>query len=284
MPDNYLIYSPAKVNLFLEILNKDSSGLHNIFTGITFVNLFDKIKVKKSNINKITYTGSYKPLSTRYDNDIIHKIIKLIDLESKNIQLDIKIEKNIPFKAGLGSASTNAASFIKVLEQMKILENVDKKFLLNIGSDVPACYYGKNCIVNGIGDKLYENIIFPKYYFILVKPDINFSTVDMYKKVEKYSIPDKQFDTKNSKFNASQIRKKRNDFAIIAKSENNILSKLLADLSFLEEARFSRMTGSGSCCYAVFEDRQSAINAMKNVKKRYPKYWIYFVENNKILN
>ena len=48
MQDKQIIYAPAKLNLFLKINEKRDDGYHNIRSGITFINLFDVIEIKRS--------------------------------------------------------------------------------------------------------------------------------------------------------------------------------------------------------------------------------------------
>ena len=44
------------------------------------------------------------------------------------------------------------------------------------------------------------------------------------------------------------------------------------------------MTGSGSCCYAAFENKKDAKIAFDITSKQYSDYWIHFAENNTLLN
>ena len=63
MLDKIVIKAPAKINLFLHILNKRDDGYHNIKSGITFINLFDEISIKRNNSMIIQYSGAFKPAS-----------------------------------------------------------------------------------------------------------------------------------------------------------------------------------------------------------------------------
>ena len=74
MQDNETIYTPAKLNLFLKITEKRDDGYHNIRSGITFINLFDVIEIKRSAKMKITYHGPYRPENGFYSNCIIQKL------------------------------------------------------------------------------------------------------------------------------------------------------------------------------------------------------------------
>ena len=60
---------------------------------------------------------------------------------------------------------------------------------------------------------------------------------------------------------------------------------ILTFMRDLSGAVFSRMTGSGSCCFAVFENLESAIKAQKKFKSSFPKLWNFVAQNNNtILN
>ena len=61
MQDKIIIKAPAKINLFLNVLNKREDGYHNIKSGITFINLFDEVCIKKNNSMIINYSGTFKP-------------------------------------------------------------------------------------------------------------------------------------------------------------------------------------------------------------------------------
>ena len=53
--------SPAKLNLFLKIINKREDGYHNLRSGITLVNICDEITAEKNSEFKIKYIGPFAP-------------------------------------------------------------------------------------------------------------------------------------------------------------------------------------------------------------------------------
>ena len=79
MLDKITLQAPAKINLFLRVLNKIEDGYHNIRTGITFINLYDEVNIKKSNVTSIKYFGNFKPFSGLYEDCIITKTLKFLD-------------------------------------------------------------------------------------------------------------------------------------------------------------------------------------------------------------
>jgi len=278
MQDNETIYTPAKLNLFLKITEKRDDGYHNIRSGITFINLFDVIEIKRSAKMKITYHGPYRPENGFYSNCIIQKTLNFLDLKPR-INLEINIKKNIPVQAGLGSASTNAAGFIQGLDKMQLIKIQEISTYVSLGADIPSFLFANNCLVRGIGDLVSEQY-FPKYYFLLVKPSINFSTKEMYKKISTINLQLTNVENENE-INEEDTG---NDFEKILHNNFRAVQEILDFLDNLNETIFSRMTGSGSCCYAAFETKKLANEAQVNFQSTYPELWTFVGENNTINN
>ena len=80
MIDKIIVHAPAKINLFLRVLKKRADGYHNIKSGVTFINLFDEIDVKESDLTSINYSGIFKPESGLYENCIIKKTLIFLSI------------------------------------------------------------------------------------------------------------------------------------------------------------------------------------------------------------
>ncbi len=75
-----------------------------------------------------------------------------------------------------------------------------------------------------------------------------------------------------------------NDFEKILPNNFGVVQEILDFLDNLNETIFSRMTGSGSCCYAAFETKKLAKEAQVNFQSAYPELWTFVGENNSINN
>jgi len=258
------ILAPAKLNIFLKILGKRSDGYHLIRSGITFINLFDEIEIKQSDKMRIHYTGSFKPERGVYEDCIIYKTLKFLGL-NKNFNFNLTITKNIPVQGGLGSASTNAAALIQGLEKLNLINKQKPKVYAMLGADIPCFLFKKNCLVTGIGDILqYQE--FQKYYFLYSQIDkLNLSNVVDENLVDEASI------------NENDIG---NDFEEILNNKFQEVREILHLLSSLNEVIFSRMTGSGSCCYAAFKEKKFALKAQEKIAYNFNNLWTYVGENN----
>lgn len=271
------IITPAKINLYLKIINKREDGYHNICSGVTFVDLYNELEINLSNKNSIKYLGPFAPVKGFFDNDIITKIIEYFNQQSSvNFCLDIKIKKNIPYGSGLGSSSADAAAIIRSLIDLNIIKSkINYNDISFIGADIPMCIKSRDCIINGKGEKIIFNNDFAEYYFLLVKPNFSLSTKNIYSKF----VSKKNNSISNEIYN-NNYKKLENDLEETAKKYYPEIKKLINYLLNLNDVLFAKMTGSGSCCYATFNNLFSAEKAMKEIRLSYPDYWSVIVKNN----
>ena len=278
MLDSIVEQSPAKINLFLKVISKRVDGFHNIRSGVTLVNLCDEVIAIKNSNFKITYKGNFAPSNNVFKNCIIERLFEKIEIKKPKIHFIIN--KNIPVQSGLGSASSNVAAVLRILERLDLYKSMNYNEYISIGSDVPLFVNQSDCLIREKGNKII-NQIFPKYFFLIVKPNINCSTSEMYQQLNsKYFNYMVEYDLDN--INEYDVG---NDFEEIAIRNNKEIMNILTFLRDLSGAVFSRMTGSGSCCFAVFENLESAIKAQKRFKSSFPKLWNFVAQNNNtILN
>ena len=268
----YKEISPAKINLFLKIISKRDDGYHNLRSGVTLINLHDEVSAEKSSEFKVKYTGQFAPPDNTFKDCIIEKIFSIFNL--KKPQYCFTIKKNIPVQSGLGSASSNAAAILRILKKLDYREIKTINFS-EIGADVPLFVENQDSLVRGIGDITIKQL-FPKYYFLLIKPIQNCSTQEMYHEVNINELKfDLNFDTDEiSEFDMG------NDFEVIADSKYPEISTFLKFMRGFSDVIFSRLTGSGSCIYSAFEKKDSAEKALELFKERFPDHWAVVVENN----
>jgi len=268
----YKEISPAKINLFLKIISKRDDGYHNLRSGITLINLYDEVSAEKSSDFQVKYIGQFAPPDNTFKDCIVEKIFSTFNLNKP--QYSFTIKKNIPVQSGLGSASSNAAAVLRILKKLDYKEIKTINFS-EIGADVPLFVENQDSLVRGIGDITIKQL-FPKYYFLLIKPIQNCSTQEMYHEVNINELKfDLNFDTDEiSEFDMG------NDFEVIAERKYPEISTFLKFMRGFSDVIFSRLTGSGSCIYSAFEKKDSAEKALKLFKERFPDHWAVVVENN----
>lgn len=273
MLDKIVEKSPAKINLFLKIINKREDGYHNIRTGITFIDLYDEIIVQPHNKFKVVYSGKFAPENNFFNDCIIKNIFSFLKIKEPNLLFTIN--KNFPYKAGLGSASSNAATVIKILENLEIIKKINIYDYIDLGSDVPIFLHNKDALVRGRGN-LISNVIYPKYYFLIIQPSFRCSTKEMY---SSFKISDFDYDTQ---FDLEEINDQDNgnDFEKIIKKNQPEFLQLISFLNDLDNVIYSRLTGSGSCLFSVFQKKEEAQQAQLKLANDYPHLWSSINQNN----
>ena len=187
MKENISMFSPAKINLFLEIKNKDRDGLHNLESLMSFCDFGDLIYVSKSKDLSLEISGPFSRSLIRKDNIILRTIYMLEKYLNTKIKVNIRLNKNLPIASGMGGGSSNAATIIHCIKQLFKI-NFDKNFndfLFNLGADVPFCFYRRVAMVEGKGEKItfYPRKI-PEYFVLLVNPNIQISTKRIFQKLK----------------------------------------------------------------------------------------------------
>ncbi|WP_338983251.1 4-(cytidine 5'-diphospho)-2-C-methyl-D-erythritol kinase [Fusobacterium nucleatum] len=183
--NKYKIFSNAKINIGLNVFQKESDGYHNIDSIMAPIDLSDEMNVTfYSNLGDLRIECSDKNIPTD-ERNILYKTYKAFFEDKKEKEkIDIILKKNIPSEAGLGGGSSNAAFFLKLLNKHYgnvYNESELQELAMKIGSDVPFFIKNKTARVSGKGNKveIVENNL--KDSIILIKPlDFGVSTKEAY--------------------------------------------------------------------------------------------------------
>lgn len=277
----YSIIAPAKLNLNLFIKGKNKNGYHLLESDICFLELTDKIYIKKS--NKDLFNQSKTPNNFNIDpnDNLIFKAINQFRILTKwNIKFEVYLDKKIPIGAGLGGGSADAASTLILLRNLYNKEhNIKKidvstlyKIGIDLGSDVPACLHSKDLRLGGYGNKIKRTKVINNYYFLLINPKINLSTREVFQ----------QYDASNS--NESNIPDARfgniNIHNSLLSSAIDLAPQISSVLSHLQKSKTITaygMTGSGSTCFGIFKNINEIIKFLEFFKKQdNPNYFIWY--------
>ena len=268
--------SYAKVNLSLNVVGKFKSKKHKIESIVSFLDFYDLIYLKptSSNKHKVYFTGKFARGISR--KNTISKLLHILDQKKllNNQKFEIKINKNIPQKSGMGGGSMNAGSLINYFYNNKIIK-LNKKRLINlansIGSDVILGINPKNTILSSSG-KLTKFKKKLGLHVLIVKPNFGCSTKFIYSKVRCYSKA-KYNNPKQSLLSKKNIINSSNALEKIVYKEHPKLIRIKLFLLKLSKVKFVRMSGSGSSILAYFYSKKATENARKKFKKEFNNYW-----------
>ncbi len=263
--NRYTIFPNAKINLGLNVYKKDESGYHELDTIMLPIDLKDELDIlifERIGNLKIVCSDKNIPID---EKNILYKTYKLFfkKIKKENLEINVNLKKNIPSEAGLGGGSSDAAFFLKVLnEYYDDYFNMEdlKKIAFEIGSDVPFFLENKASRIFGKGEK--TNILESRVEtnLILLKPNFGISTKLAYETFDELK------EVKYS--NLKEIEKGilTNDINLIEKNVENCLEQavqnneniriLKSSLKAILPNKKFFMTGSGSVFFAFISENE----------------------------
>ena len=206
----------------------------------------------------------------------ISKLLKFLEKEKllTSHKFEIKVNKYIPSKSGLGGGSMNAANILKYLIKKKFINPSRGQLSLickSVGSDVALGLNSTFTILKSNNEiKEFKNC--KKFYALIVKPSFGCSTKEIYSSVKKFSKP--RFNKPSKKmFIFDNLKKLNNSLEAISLSK---FPKLKNIKNFLEKSSnksFVRMTGSGSAIVAYFKSKKLCDDVKKKFSRKYKNCW-----------
>ena len=261
--------APAKLNLFLRVINKRLDGYHNIQTVFQLIDLYDNLFIKINESGLIRRTSQHTNIQESDDLSIkaAHLLKPFADNQSG---ADIFIKKSIPMGGGLGGGSSDAATTLialNLLWQCQLTQKELQGLALKLGADVPFFIFGQNAWAEGIGENLTPFQTPPQDYLVIA-PKEKVSTREVFESLEltKDRIPLKIAGFSNE-LGAKNLA---NDL------QKGVLKKFKGiDLVFdwLKQFGHAKMTGSGSC---FFIPLSSADEGAKLIERK-PAHTLGFV-------
>jgi 4-diphosphocytidyl-2-C-methyl-D-erythritol kinase len=258
------ILSPAKINLFLQILGKRPDGYHDLISLMCCIGLYDTVSLTFG-VKDITVSCDHPVVPENETNvafgaaDLFFKTLK------KNEGVKISIKKQIPVAAGLGGGSSNAAAVFLGLNRYYGYPFSTEELMsmgLSIGADVPFFIFQKPAIASGIGEKLeaYQNL--KNLKILLVFPGFSVSTADVYKKLN-LGLTKCEKKLKSFLLNKQRFDPKYhlcNDLEAVTASEYPVI-KTVKETLLNHGALGTLMTGSGPTIFGLFSDSNTASKA-----------------------
>ncbi len=272
---NLTIYANAKINLFLEVLDKRSDNYHNIETVFQSIDLHDTLEFKEAK-SGISISCDNKSLPLDSSNLIVKAYELLIKENGKNYGVNIRLIKRIPIGAGLAGGSADAsATLIGLNELWGLGHSVNDlvEFGKKLGADVPFCIVGGTALGRERGDLIIKLRPLTDVYVVIANAGFEVSTAWAYKSLSDLGL------TRDRK-NANIILKKinENDISSIAKNLYNAFEGLVADkYPIIAEIKSKMldlgalgalMTGSGPTVFALTEDLAVAMNIKNHLEKQ----------------
>lgn len=248
-----ITFPNAKINLGLNIVRKRPDGYHDIETVFYPIPVQDALEIVPADTTSFRQSGI--PIDTPADKNIVMKALGHISRHREIPPLEIHLLKNIPFGAGLGGGSSDAAYLLKMVNEMCQLQ-LDiptlEEIAAGIGADCPFFIRNTPVFATGIGN-IFEavNLSLTGYHLCLVKPEIAVSTPQAYAQTKPH-VPEVSLKEIISRPVEDWKELMVNDF------ESSVFPQFPEIASIKEKlyragAVYASMSGSGSSVFGLFK-------------------------------
>jgi len=242
--------APAKLNLALHVRGKLPDGRHAIETVFAFCTDGDRLSGELADEISVSVTGAFaQELGDPSDNLAIAAAGSLADAAGVSKGVVLTLDKALPVASGIGGGSADAAAALRLLTS---LWQIDPKYAEQVapalGSDVPACLLSLPMRGEGAGDKLTPIDLseLSGTPVLLVNPRVPLATAEVFARWDG-----------EDRGPLGDWREGRNDLEEPAIALVPQIESVLAWLGTRPGAAFTRMSGSGATCFALFDSEEA---------------------------
>ena len=254
--------APAKLNLALHVRGRLPDGRHSIETIFAFCTDGDRLSGEEADQLSLEVSGPFaRELGREKDNLVLIAARALADAAGVNSGAALTLDKRLPVASGIGGGSADAAAALRLLTSLwRIDPRHAQEVAPEIGSDVPACLLSLTARGEGAGDRL-TPVALPELSgtpVLLVNPRVALSTAQVFARWDG-----------QDRGPLEDWRQGRNDLEEPAIALVPQIEAVLAWLGTRPGATFTRMSGSGATCFALFDSEEARDSAAGAV----PREW-----------
>lgn len=270
------IWTPAKVNLFLEVLGKRTDGYHELETVMVAVTLYDKLVFMEEPSGAIAFECDDPTLPQGPTNLVVRSAQQLRSLvgNAASRGVRIRLQKRIPAGAGLGGGSSDAAATIFALDRFWQL-GWSRERLANlgaqIGSDVPFFFHTPAALGRGRGEILTPLSLPQPLLLVLVCVRESVSTAEVFARLPRVAEPRSSDPVVEGLSRADWATVGNGMFNRLEPTAREICPAIAAAHAVVQHAGLaSAMTGSGSAVFGLAESATQARQAARQIRERFP--------------
>lgn len=254
-----LVYPNAKINIGLFVTEKRCDGFHNLETVFYPVGLADILEVNRAEAGGCCFQNTGIPVDCPVEKNLVMKAYQLLSADYHLPPVRVHLHKLIPFGAGLGGGSSDAAFMLKALNELFMLEislPAMQEYASRLGSDCAFFIQNKPAFAHGKGEILEEiPLSLGAYRMVLVKPGCGVATPEAYAGIRPGPA---SIDLRGlGGIPVNRWRKEvTNDFeksVFLKHPEIAEIKKQLYEMG----AAYAAMTGSGSAVFGLFDKKNT---------------------------
>lgn len=270
--------APAKLNLHLEVYPKRSDGYHPIKSIFQTISLVDDLEVSLSG-KSLSCVVECDAMQLPVENTLTKTYRLFCQISGVTAGVRVKLTKRIPSGAGLGGGSSDAATFLLILNRMfdyPLGLNQLEEIANLVGSDVLFFLSGGAAVVTGRGDIVEPIKPREDFCIVVVYPDVHCSTPESYGLVDEYFALGKTVNETTLQDLENMYYEPVSEWRFVNTFTNPVATKfpvIFDVMKSLEDlgADYVQMSGSGSTVFGVFSNLEVGKDACTNLKRFWNK-------------
>ncbi len=261
-------FAPAKINLTLHVTGQRADGYHLLDSLVVFADVGDRLAFTPGSELSMAVSGEHAEGVPTDNRNLVWKAAHAAGWVGH-----IELNKVLPHGGGIGGGSSDAASTLRALSGQGFAVPDDTP--LSLGADVPVCMRAKATRMEGIGDSL-ASVNLPHLPAVLINPGIPVPTASVFKALavrDNPPMPEVIPDFETAEDCAHWLRDQRNDLEIPAMGVAREIGFVLDELRLTSSTLLTRMSGSGSTCFALYPTIKAAHLAAYEIGAAHPEWW-----------
>jgi 4-diphosphocytidyl-2-C-methyl-D-erythritol kinase len=257
--------APAKLNLFLHVTGRRADGYHELQTLFQLIDLCDTVTIEVREDGQIERPVGAAGVAPEADL-AVRAAQALKQATGARRGASIRIDKRIPLGAGLGGASSDAATTLLVLNELwncGLPGPALARLALPLGADVPVFIEGSSAWAEGVGERL-TPVSLPERWYVIIWPNVSISTREVFQSPEL---------TRNSPLitiRAFFESGGRNDCEPVVRARS---AEVAQAFEWLARAGPAHLSGTGSCVFVALTTAAEA----ERLAAQVPDRWTSFV-------
>lgn len=283
------LLAPAKINLYLHVVGRREDGYHLLDSLVAFADVGDRIRIDPAPRFSFSIQGPFghrldaaarSPDPAHSTNLVVRAVHALAHAAGRSPDLHVSLTKNLPPGAGLGGGSSDAATVLWALMRLWGL-TPEAPFLpalsLALGADVPVCIEARPARMQGIGERLTAVPALGECPLVIVWPGIPCPTGAVYRHFSGPFRAETPLPPGLEPAGAliASLRACGNDLTDAARMIVPEIDAVLAALEAQAGCGLSRLCGSGSACFGLFESSCAAEAAAEALTAARPGWWVH---------
>jgi 4-diphosphocytidyl-2-C-methyl-D-erythritol kinase len=272
--------APAKINLFLRVVDRRPDGYHELDSIFLPLALCDRVRVemRSGGSRNVALTGNLGDLPSDERNLAVKAAARFMSEFHIDAEVLLGLDKQIPVGAGLGGGSSDAGAVLRMMAALTRISDSPSltRLAAGIGADVPFFIDPRPARVGGIGERIAPLPHVPKWPMLIAIPPLEVPTATIFHDLTRAEWSGPASDADVAAFTAGNLA----ESLLVNDLEGPAMRRFpaIANLKRMMKeagALASSMTGSGGAVFGFFASDEQTRRAAATFRNHDPALRVF---------